>query len=65
MEGMGREMGDLKDSVRVLVATVNGMRDDITAAKGGWKTLLLLGGAAASAGGIISWVLQHLPGAVK
>lgn len=64
-EGMGREIGELKDMVRALTATVNAMRDDITAAKGGWRTLMLLGGASASAGGAITWLLQHLPGVSK
>lgn len=29
-------------------------------ARGGWKTLMWLGGAAASFGGAISWALNHL-----
>ena len=32
----------------------------LSEAKGGWRTLMLLGGAAASAGGLISWVLTHI-----
>ena len=32
----------------------------LSEAKGGWRTLMLLGGAAASAGGLISWVLSHV-----
>ena len=32
----------------------------LSEAKGGWRTLMLLGGAAASAGGLISWALSHV-----
>ena len=32
----------------------------LSEAKGGWRTLMLLGGAAASAGGLISWALTHV-----
>lgn len=32
----------------------------LSEAKGGWKTLLWIGGASASAAGLVSWVLQHL-----
>jgi hypothetical protein len=62
VEGMGREIGELKDDIKTLTATVNALRDQITEARGGWRTLMLLGGAAASAGGAISWAVQHLTG---
>lgn len=46
------------------VALMNDKLDDIlerlSEAKGGWKTLMWLGGAAASAGGAITWVLNHV-----
>ncbi|MES2352068.1 MAG: hypothetical protein V4641_31250 [Pseudomonadota bacterium] len=31
-------------------------------AKGGWKTLMMIGGAAGTAGGFITWVLSHWKG---
>lgn len=62
VDGMGREIGELKEDVRALMATINGMRDQMNEAKGGWRTLMLLGGASASAGGVVAWVAQHLTG---
>jgi len=30
-------------------------------AKGGWKTLIWLGGMAATVGGVVTWLLSHIP----
>lgn len=62
VEGMGREIGELKDDIKQLTASVNGMRDQMTEARGGLRTLLMLGGASASAGGIVTWAIQHFTG---
>lgn len=32
----------------------------LSEARGGWKTLLWIGGASASAAGLVTWVMQHL-----
>lgn len=32
----------------------------LSGAKGGWRTLMWLGGAAAAAGGVMSWALTHV-----
>jgi len=53
MDKMVKEMADIKKSLAIIEAT-------LSEAKGGWKTLLMVGGAAATIGGGISWVLQHL-----
>lgn len=58
--GMEREIARLSTTVGDLVHSVNAMRDQLTEAKGGWKTLMLLGGASASFGGVLSWVADHL-----
>jgi hypothetical protein len=60
VEGMGREIGEIKEAVAELTRTVNGMRDQLTEAKGGWKTLMLLGGASATFGGALAWLAEHL-----
>lgn len=31
-------------------------------ARGGWRTLMLIGGAAGSIGSAITWALQHMKG---
>jgi prefoldin subunit 5 len=53
MDKMVKEMAEIKKSLALIEAT-------LSEAKGGWKTLLMVGGAAATIGGGISWVLQHL-----
>lgn len=55
-------LDDLRDAVSQLTTTVNSMRDQLTEARGGWKTLMLLGGAASALGGAVVWVVQHLAG---
>lgn len=34
--------------------------EKLSEAKGGWRTLMWLGGAAAGVGGLVAWVSQHL-----
>jgi hypothetical protein len=36
------------------------MNTTLTEARGGWKALLLLGGAGAALGSVIPWVLSHV-----
>lgn len=60
VEAQGREIGELKDAIKELTKTVNDMRDTLTEARGGWKTLMLLGGASATFGGLLTWALEHV-----
>jgi hypothetical protein len=69
-----RDFGDLEAQVRALkelvVAqskTIGLLVDELAAikltlseARGGWKTLVFIAGAAAAAAGLVTWVLQHL-----
>lgn len=43
-----------------LTTTVDSINDKLSEAKGGWKLLMLLGGSAATLGGLISWAAQHV-----
>ena len=59
--------GRLIQSVERLSKDVEDMQDDIKAIKGlleqasgGWKTLMWVGGAAASIAAGMSWVLSHM-----
>lgn len=36
--------------------------DQLAQARGGWRTLMLVGGAASSVGAGLSWLLSHLRG---
>lgn len=36
--------------------------EQLAQARGGWRTLMLIGGAAGSLGGVITWLVSHLKG---
>jgi hypothetical protein len=61
------QVDQLLESNRINTATLETMSEAVHSiqlqmaeAKGGWKTLVFLGGAAASLGGAVSWVLAHI-----
>lgn len=61
------EVEGLKELVRAQTAAIAAintqlsvMNSTLAEARGGWRTLMWLGGASAAAGGFISWVLQHM-----
>ena len=67
------QFGEMRGAFNALKAEVDSLKlqqiqmdqklDQVLArlseAKGGWRLLMLLGGAAASAGGAITWFLTH------
>lgn len=54
MAAMQRAMDDMRADVRII-------RDTLIHAKGGWKTLMLVAGAAGSAGAILAKIVPFLP----
>jgi hypothetical protein len=63
VETLLRQDAEKTDLLKALAADINAIRIQMAEARGGWKLMLLLGGASASFGGVISWVLNHLRGA--
>ena len=62
-----RDFGKLESQVAQLVkdmdemkANVQAMRDMMEQSKGGWRTLVFLGGIASAMGAIVSWVVTHV-----
>lgn len=62
-----RDFGRLEQEVRQLSTQVTDMKktletinDTLSQARGGWRTLMLLGGAGAAVGSAVSWVIQHV-----
>lgn len=53
MRAQSAKLDDMRQQLEQVLAA-------LSEAKGGWRTLMLLGGAAASAGGLISWALSHV-----
>jgi hypothetical protein len=53
-------MAGLQESNQQLTAKLDQVLLTLSEARGGWKTLMVVGGAASSAGAAIAWVIQHL-----
>lgn len=68
LEGTVKSMGELiltqGKLLENLTREVNEVTRTLAQARGGWKTLLVIGGAAASASGLITYILQHISFAV-
>ena len=52
----------LEGMVREMSTDIRAMRDLLEQSKGGWRVMMLVGGAAATMGGAVSWLVQHLGG---
>ena len=62
MEHMKRSMAKLEETNAVQSAQLTHLVRAIDEARGGWKTLLLMGGVSSSIGGALSWVVAHWKG---
>ena len=61
------EYGGLKNEVAAIKLKQSQMDnkldlvlEKLSEAKGGWRTLMLLGGAGATAGAVVPWLFEHL-----
>lgn len=50
----------LDERMELMDARMEAMERQLAEARGGWRTLVWLGGAAASLGAGMSWVLSHV-----
>jgi prefoldin subunit 5 len=69
-----RAFGNLEGEVKALAATLaaqnetlalvtkelHEIKTTLSEAKGGWKTLVWIGGASATAAGAVTWIMQHV-----
>jgi len=53
MDEMGVQMHAMQEQLAEVL-------EKLSEAKGGWRVLMLLGGAAAGVGASLSWFLQHV-----
>lgn len=53
---LDRITADVGEIKRSLVA----IGEQLSEARGGWRTLMLVGGAAASLGGVVAWLVSHV-----
>jgi hypothetical protein len=54
-------MVSLQESNQQLAAKVDQVLLALSEARGGWRTLMIVGGAASSVTAALAWVVQHLP----
>ena len=57
---MEAQVEQLTQDVHTLKLTVETMRDMMQQAQGGWKTIMLLAGIAASVGALAAWFAAHI-----
>lgn len=60
MAAQRRDLDNMARALDKLVVSVQSMRDTMTEARGGWRAIMLIGGVAATLGGAVSWLLQHV-----
>lgn len=53
------ELDDVKVKQAAMDAKLDLVLDKLSEAKGGWKLLMAMGGAAATLGGLITWFATH------
>ena len=59
MATMHRDMATQQEQLAALQEQMTQVLSALSEAKGGWRTLMLLGGAATAFGAVISWALAH------
>jgi len=55
-----KSVDELKASNTQLVKALSDIQRTLDEASGGWRMLMLMGGAGAAAGGLIQWALTNL-----
>lgn len=53
------ELDQVKRNQNVMDHKIDSVLDKLSEAKGGWRALMLLGGAGATLGGVITWIATH------
>lgn len=52
-------VAQLREDMRRLQETVNGMAAMMEQARGGWRAIALIGGISGAVGACFAWVVQH------
>lgn len=54
VQAQRRDLDRMATSMETMAASLSAMQDQLAQARGGWKTLLLVGGAAATCGAVLA-----------
>jgi hypothetical protein len=55
-----QQVKQLTEDVHMLKENIQAMRDLMEQSKGGWRTLVWLGGVAGTIGAMASWIAAHV-----
>ena len=55
-----RDQEQMMHLLAKMTEDVSAMREQMAEARGGWKLMMALGGAAATLGGFVSWAATHV-----
>lgn len=60
LDAMEKDLQEMKDQLKAMVDQMAAINTTLSTARGGWKTLMLVGGAAAAALHILTWIGDKL-----
>lgn len=60
VEHMSRAIDNLTSMLNEQAKTLAAIQKTLSEARGGWKTLMIVGGAASTLGAVLSWIVSHV-----
>jgi prefoldin subunit 5 len=60
VEHMSRAIDNLTSMLNEQAKTLAAIQKTLSEARGGWKTLMIVGGAASTLGAVLSWIASHV-----
>ena len=60
VEAQAKEIERLTAIVERMATKLDAVASTLTEARGGWRAMMLLGGAGATFGGLVTWALEHM-----
>ena len=61
VENQAKEIAAMTQALKIMGDQLAEMNSLLSEAKGGWKVIAAVAGAAAVFGSVVSWLLQHVP----
>ena len=59
VEAQAKEIERLTRVIESLATKLDTVATTLTEARGGWRAMMLLGGAGATFGGLLTWAIEH------